>query len=151
MKAQPRHIFKQRRAATAADLVVCAADIVIDEGRQRASESAYRRGIHHGLALAGNLVDQSLSIRQAQRFLTKTENLAGEYRSLARHPGRPPVMDELRRRVLRLRKTKATGANLSARPGTICPYQDGSVAGESPRNKKAPGLPGLSAGGGYRG
>jgi hypothetical protein len=139
------------RDATAADLTISAADIKIDEKTQRIAESAYRRGIHHGLALAGGLVDESLSLRQAQRLLTRAENFAAEYRSLARHPGRPPVMDELRRRVLRLRKTKATGANLSARPGTICPHQDGSGASSAPRNKKAPGLPGLSAGGGYRG
>ena len=96
----------QSRDATAADLVVCAADIKIDEKLQRACESAYRRGIHHGLALAGGLVDESLSLRQAQRFLTRAENLAGEYRSLARHPGNPPILDEITRKVLRIRKAR---------------------------------------------
>jgi fructose-specific phosphotransferase system component IIB len=93
------------RDATAANLIISAADIRLDERSLRASESAYRRGVHHGLALAGSLVDDSLSLKQAQRMLTRAENMAGEYRSLARHPGSPPILDELRRRVLRLRKT----------------------------------------------
>jgi hypothetical protein len=83
-----------------------AADIKIDENRQRASEASYRRGVHHGLALAGRLVDQSLLLRQAQRLLTRAENLAGEYRSLARHPGNPPILDEITRKVLRIRKAR---------------------------------------------
>jgi hypothetical protein len=94
------------RDATAADLTICAADLVIAEKLQRIAESCYRRGVHHGLALAGRLVDQSLSLRQAQRLLARAENLAGEYRSLARHPGNPPILDEITRKVLRTRKAR---------------------------------------------
>ena len=93
------------RDATAVDLI-CAADVDVGGTSARASEASYRRGVHHGLALAGRLVDESLSIRQAQRFLTKAENLAGEYRSLARHPGNPPILDEITRKVFRTRKAR---------------------------------------------
>jgi hypothetical protein len=74
---------------------------------QRGCESAYRRGIHHGLALAGDLADGEGTLREARWRLTRAENMAGEYRSLSRHPGRPPIVDELRRRLAK-RRTGAT-------------------------------------------
>lgn len=95
-----------KRFATAADLV-SAKDQAVAERLRQAAESAYRLGVQHGLVLAGDLLEESLSLKQARRLLTRAENMAGEYRSLSRHPGSPPILDELRRRVLRTRKPKA--------------------------------------------
>jgi hypothetical protein len=85
-----------------------AVDLIADEATQQMCEQAYRRGLHHGIALAGDLADESLSLAQAQRLLTRAENVAGEYRSVARHPGRPPLMEEIRVRVLKLRRKAPT-------------------------------------------
>jgi hypothetical protein len=75
----------ESRDATAADLVVCAADVVIDEKPQRASEASYRRGIHHGLALAGGLGDIRLLAERidlchgcTQRFIEFLRTRPGE-------------------------------------------------------------------------
>jgi hypothetical protein len=78
-----------------------AADLAADEKLHRISESAYRRGFNHGIALCYDLVGNSSSVAQARRTIGKADDLAYEHRSLRRFPGRPPLVDDFRRRLMR--------------------------------------------------
>ena len=80
---------------------VTAADLPSDPNGH---ETAYRRGFHQALALAYDLVETAPTVALALKILDRAEALAGEYRSLKRHPGRPPLCDELRARLSRRRK-----------------------------------------------
>jgi hypothetical protein len=71
----------------------------LDPTDQRNYESAYRRGMHHALVLAGDLADVAASLAGVRRLLRRAEGIAGEYRSQSRFPGRPPLTDEIRRRL----------------------------------------------------
>jgi hypothetical protein len=94
-----------------APLTMTAADLIAHrysfEEHRQGVEAAYRRGIHHGVNLASDLADDATTLREARWRLTRAENMASEYRGLSRHPGRPPIVDELRRRLAR-RRARAT-------------------------------------------
>ena len=72
----------------------------VDPEEQRKYEGAYRRGLSHGLALASDLADQAATLLEARRLLRRAANLAHGYRDQRRHPGRPPILDELRRKLV---------------------------------------------------
>ena len=71
----------------------------VDPEDQRRFESAYRRGLHHGVALCQDLADQAATLPEVRRLLRRAANLAHSYRDQRRHPGRPPILDELRRKL----------------------------------------------------
>ncbi len=75
-----------------------AADIAADltPERQAAHEAAYRRGLHQGLAFAGDLVDEATTLNQARSMLCKAENLAGELRYKRKAEGNGALIDHMR-------------------------------------------------------
>jgi hypothetical protein len=73
----------------------------LDPHAQCHYETAYRRGLHHGLVLASDLVENSTTLVGARRLLREAEGVASEYRSQSRHPGRPPLADVIRERLRR--------------------------------------------------
>ncbi len=92
---EPRHPLNVRLAdATAAD---------IDPERRAGYEGAYRRGVHQALAFAGDLVDGSITLKEAQRILTRAENLAGELRYRRKDQGNMMLLDHMRSRLARSR------------------------------------------------
>jgi hypothetical protein len=70
----------------------------------RGYEAAYRRGFHQAIVLCHDLGDEAFSHAEARLRLDRAEELAGEYRSQSRHPGRPPLADMLRERLGRRRQ-----------------------------------------------
>src|SRR5262245_22482843 len=84
-------------------LIRAAADIQIDPDRQRAVESAYRRGLHQAVGFAFDLVADAPTLAAARSILGRAESIAAEYRSTSRHPGRPPILDEIRQRLSKRR------------------------------------------------
>ena len=95
------------RTATAADLL--AHRYSFDEHLQ-GCESAYRRGLHHGVNLASDLADDASTLAKARRTLIRAERVAGQHRSRRRHPGRPPIVDEIRRKLARKRRPAGAGS-----------------------------------------
>jgi hypothetical protein len=71
----------------------------LDPDAQGRYESSYRRGLHHGLVLASDLVENAITLVGARRLLRKAEGIAGDYRRQSAYPGRPPLCDEIRRRL----------------------------------------------------
>ena len=80
--------------ATAADLT---------PERLAAHEAAYRRGVHQAPAFAGDLVDGSLTLKEAQRILCRAENLAGKLRYIHKDRGRGMLLDHMRSKLARRR------------------------------------------------
>ncbi len=89
-----------------------AAALITDPHTLRCIESAYRRGFHQGVGLSYDLVEDLLGSTSARRALGSAERIASEYRSQGKHPGRPPIVDEIRLRILnrRRRRTRKRGA-----------------------------------------
>jgi hypothetical protein len=76
--------------ATAADL---------DPERGRAVEAGYRRGVHQALAMAGDIADRAMSLRECQYILARAENIAGELRYKRKNEGRMMLLDYIRERL----------------------------------------------------
>jgi hypothetical protein len=68
---------------------------------QSGNEAAYRRGLRHGVALASDLADDAATLGEARRILARACRAACGYGDRRRHPGRPPILDEIRRRLAR--------------------------------------------------
>jgi hypothetical protein len=65
-------------------------------------ENDYLMGLHHGVLLSSDLADDASSLAEARRILIRAERAAGQYRDRRRHPGRPPIVDLIRRKPARL-------------------------------------------------
>jgi hypothetical protein len=70
-----------------------------DPETQRSYENAYRRGLHHGVALADELAADAATLGDIRRLLRRAYRLCFDYRDQNKHKGRPPLMDELRRKL----------------------------------------------------
>ncbi len=94
-------------------LTTTAADILdrrftFDE-HLKGCEGSYRRGVHHGVSLAADLIGDATSLAEARRILARADAVAADYRNQGRHPGRPPIVDEIRGKMARRRKPAIGG------------------------------------------
>jgi hypothetical protein len=78
-------------------LVVRASELVLDPEGMAAMEGGYRRGVHHGLAFAIEIVESSGSLQRAIERLAAAEALAGELRHSRQDEGGGCLLDHMRR------------------------------------------------------
>jgi hypothetical protein len=75
--------------------------LLIARAPDSSGDSAYDWGILHGLALAANIVSGASALAKAKRLAVHAEQIAGEYRTRDKCPGRldwvPEIEDRLRR------------------------------------------------------
>jgi hypothetical protein len=77
-------------------LVVRASEVVTDPKGMEAMEGGYRRGVHHGLAFAIQIVESSGSLQRAIENLAKAEHLAGDLRYYRKDEGTGCLLDFMR-------------------------------------------------------